>query len=179
VVSVEAGDRRGPILGRELEHLGDGPVRPEAQKLLEVVLRIEPVKSARRDQRSEGRVPLEARLVGEEGPVVDPEDNIPELSLGDVVVQAEPAIGEEPAQGLALVVVVADRLVEPATGVDATSMEVDPSNIWSMGRVASARAAVRAGISIERQPRSTSKSLPMIASASIASSRSDSSARKK
>jgi hypothetical protein len=58
---------------------------------------------------------------------VAPEDEVAELPLGDVVVEAEPAVLQETVQSFSLVVVVADGLVEGPARIDPTAMGITPS----------------------------------------------------
>lgn len=123
---IEGGDGLDPVLRSELDHARDRPVWREAQQLLQILLRVQPVKRRRGDEGAERRVPAEARLVGEPLPVVPAEDEIPELRLRDIVVQAKAPIVEKSVQGTALVLVVANRLVKRPAWIDLLTLPRDP-----------------------------------------------------
>ena len=98
----------------------------EPQHLLEVVLYVQVVHAARRDQRPEDRVPLQAGLVREEGEVEEAQNHGAQGSFRDVVVQPKSAVLEELPERRALVLVIGQRRVEWTPGIDRGLLALDP-----------------------------------------------------
>ena len=95
----------------ELEDAALRPVLEEAEQVAEVGPGLDAVELAAGEQGHEDRVDAGALVAAEEEPVFAAEDLAPQVLLGDVVVQRQPAVVEESAEGGALVAGVAARLV--------------------------------------------------------------------
>jgi hypothetical protein len=116
------------VHGRELEHPVLRPPRQQAKQVSHVAERLYLVQAAAREQGHEGGVHLGPVVAANEEPVFPAYDLPPEIQLADVVVQRQPAVVEEAAEGDLLVSGVAEclrhrRFVEDALGFSVAPRE--------------------------------------------------------
>src|SRR5687767_4200079 len=89
MVIAELRDRLAPMFRRQLERSLLRPMREQTEHGLEIVVRVEALDFAGGDQRAKGCVPSKPGLVLEVLPVVAPADQVAQLALAMIVVDAE------------------------------------------------------------------------------------------
>jgi hypothetical protein len=115
-----------PEGGCELEDAGHGPGRDEAEEVAEVSPGLDAVELAAGQEGDEDRVDACSLVAAEEQPVFASEDLPPKVSLGDIVVEREPAVVDKAREGDTLVAGVADRLGDRGLVEDDGGLFVTP-----------------------------------------------------
>jgi hypothetical protein len=112
---VEASTGGGPVLGSELEVAVLGPVGQDAEDVAEVLLGVEPVQARRGDERKEIAGAGSVIVTADEQPRLATHRDLPQLSLGRVVVYAQPTVVEEAHEGVLLANDVAESSSQEAS----------------------------------------------------------------